>query len=93
MLFALADIVRITFGNSGDNDHAIEGDAMGERSNEIDLEAFRWVVALERGPLSPDQRREFEQWISACAKHEGAFHRAMAANLYIDRLVAHRQSR
>jgi transmembrane sensor len=56
--------------------------------NETDLEACRWAMLMERGPLSPRQQFEFDRWISASTRHEGAYHRAKAASVHFDRLGA-----
>jgi len=56
--------------------------------NETDLEACRWAMLVERGPLSPQQQSEFERWIAASTRHEGAYHRAKAASVHFDRLGA-----
>ncbi len=56
--------------------------------NETDLEACRWALLIERGPLSPQQQSEFEGWVAASPRHEGAYHRAKAASVHFDRLGA-----
>lgn len=56
--------------------------------NQIDLEAFRWVVLIEEGPLSAEQQREFEAWRARSPNHEGAYIRAQAINIRYDRLAA-----
>ena len=60
----------------------------GTEHNEADLEAFRWVVRLENGPLSPEQQRHFEAWRESSRKNQGAYIRAAAASLHFDRLSA-----
>jgi transmembrane sensor len=56
--------------------------------NEIDLEAFRWLSLLERGPLAPQERNRFAAWVGADIKHKGAMIRARAASLRLERLAA-----
>jgi transmembrane sensor len=56
--------------------------------NETDLEACRWAMLVERGPLSPQQQSAFDQWMAASTRHEGAYHRAKAASVHFDRLGA-----
>lgn len=56
--------------------------------NETDLEACRWAMLMERGPLTPQQQSEFDRWIAASTRHEGAYHRARAASVHFDRLGA-----
>jgi transmembrane sensor len=58
------------------------------RENQIDLEAFRWVVLIEDGPLPAEQQCEFETWLALAPKHRGAFIRARAASLHFDRVGA-----
>jgi transmembrane sensor len=58
------------------------------RKNETDLEAFRWVVQIEQGPLSAEQQREFDTWLASSPQHQGAFIRAQAASLHFDRVGA-----
>lgn len=61
---------------------------MAVQRNETDLEACRWAMLMERGPLSPQQQSEFERWIGQSTRHEGAYHRAKAASVHFDRLGA-----
>lgn len=61
---------------------------MALQRNETDLEACRWAMLVERGPLSPQQQSEFDRWIAASTRHEGAYHRAKAASVHFDRLGA-----
>ena len=56
--------------------------------NEIDLEALRWLVLMERGPLQPEEQRRFAAWVAADVRHQGAIVRAQAASLRLERLAA-----
>jgi transmembrane sensor len=56
--------------------------------NEIDLEALRWLVLMERGPLRPEEQRRFAAWVAADVRHQGAIVRAQAASLRLERLAA-----
>ena len=56
--------------------------------NETDLEACRWAMLMERGPLSPQQQSEFDRWLATSTRHEGAYHRALAASVHFNRLGA-----
>jgi transmembrane sensor len=56
--------------------------------NEIDLEALRWLVLMERGPLRPEEQRRFATWVAADVRHQGAIIRAQAASLRLERLAA-----
>jgi transmembrane sensor len=57
-------------------------------SNEIDLEALRWLALLEHGPLPLEEHRRFAAWVAADIRHQGAMIRAQAASLRLDRLAA-----
>ena len=61
---------------------------MAAQRNETDIEACRWALLMERGPLSPQQQSEFDRWLAASPRHEGAYHRAKAASVHFDRLGA-----
>src|ERR1700761_8728940 len=54
--------------------------------NEIDLEAIRWALLAEKGPLSGEQRRELENWLGTSSRHRGAYARATAMLLHLGRL-------
>jgi transmembrane sensor len=56
--------------------------------NEIDLEALRWLVLMERGPLRPEEERRFAAWVAADVRHQGAIVRGQAASLRLERLAA-----
>ena len=60
----------------------------GTELNPIDLEAVRWVLLTESGPLSSEQQRELDAWLAESSRHQGAFVRARAASLHLDRLAA-----
>jgi transmembrane sensor len=60
----------------------------GTDLNAIDLEALRWVMSMESGPLAPEEQRRFDAWIAESSRHKGALIRAQAASLRLDRLGA-----
>jgi len=60
----------------------------GSQLNPIDLEAIRWILLMESGPLSPEEQRRLGAWIAASSRHKGALIRARAASLRLDRLGA-----
>jgi len=64
---------------AGDNDTGL---------NPIDLEALRWALLMESGPLSPEDQRQLDAWVAESSRHQGALVRAQAASLYLDRLGA-----
>ena len=57
-------------------------------SNEIDLEALRWLELMQDGPLQPQEQRRFAAWVAADIRHQGALVRVQAASLRLDRLAA-----
>ena len=61
---------------------------MSKQPNGIDLEACRWVVLLERGPLPAAQQDQFERWLASDIRHQGALCRAQAACRSFDQLGA-----
>jgi transmembrane sensor len=56
--------------------------------NEIDLEALRWLAMMEQGPLPSPEQLRFQAWVAADIRHQGAFIRAQAASLRLERLAA-----
>ena len=60
----------------------------GTDLNAIDLEALRWVLLMESGPLSPEEQRRLDAWVTESSRHKGALVRAQAAALRLDRLGA-----
>ena len=60
----------------------------GSQLNPIDLEAIRWVLLMESGPLSPEEQRRLGAWIAESSRHKGALIRARAASLRLNRLGA-----
>src|SRR5579871_6157752 len=60
----------------------------GTELNPIDLEAVRWVLLMESRPLSSEQKRQLDAWLAQDSRHQGAFVRARAASLHLDRLAA-----
>src|SRR5262249_43982573 len=68
--------------------YEMRADDKGTEHNEADLEAFRWVVLRENGPLSPEQQAQFDSWRESSRKNQGAYIRAAAASLQFDRLSA-----
>ncbi|HLZ96824.1 MAG TPA: FecR domain-containing protein [Steroidobacteraceae bacterium] len=54
----------------------------------IDELAARWVVRVDAGDLSADEQREFDAWLRADSRHLGAYVRARAQWIDLDRLAA-----
>jgi transmembrane sensor len=54
----------------------------------IEAEAARWAVRLQSGALAPEERRELDAWLEGDVRHRGAWVRAQAAWLNLDRLGA-----
>jgi transmembrane sensor len=57
-------------------------------NNPIDAEAALWVVRHQDGPLTRDDRREFEAWRSADPRRHGAFVRLSAVREDLRRMAA-----
>jgi transmembrane sensor len=56
--------------------------------NTIEVQASRWAVRLDAGPLTAEERAALETWVAADRRHHGALVRARAAWLDADRLAA-----
>jgi transmembrane sensor len=54
----------------------------------IEEQAAAWAVRLDRGQLTPAQRRELDAWLAADARHQGAFVRARAQWSDLERVAA-----
>jgi transmembrane sensor len=52
--------------------------------------AARWAVRADAGNLSPDEQRELDAWLAADPRHLGAYVRARAQWVDLDRLAAMR---
>ncbi|MBL8269775.1 FecR family protein [Steroidobacter sp.] len=57
-------------------------------SKRIQQEATRWVVKCDLGPLSPEERVQLDTWLEADPRHRGAYVRADAARLNVERVAA-----
>jgi transmembrane sensor len=70
--------------------HPTPTEPTGPRETAADIEqaAADWVARLDRGPLSDEEQAELEQWAAADSRHSGAYARAMALNIHLDRVVA-----
>jgi transmembrane sensor len=55
---------------------------------EISELAARWTVRADAGGLSPDAQRELDAWLAADPRHLGAYVRARAHWIDLDRLAA-----
>jgi len=56
-----------------------------ETANEIDEAAFRWVARLDQDGDDPDLLSELNKWLAGDPRHEGAYLRAQALWLRLDR--------
>ncbi|NWM24863.1 DUF4880 domain-containing protein, partial [Escherichia coli] len=56
--------------------------------NAIDEIAFAWAAKIDRAELDERDQAALDAWIGADSRHAGAFARAMAASLHLDRAVA-----
>lgn len=61
--------------------------AKRETANEIDEAAFRWVARLDQDGDTPDLLSELNNWLAEDPRHEGAYLRAQALWLKLDRAV------
>jgi transmembrane sensor len=50
--------------------------------------AARWAVRAGAGALGPDEQRELDSWLAADSRHRGAYVRARALWVDLDRLAA-----
>ncbi|MEL1265643.1 FecR family protein [Pseudoxanthomonas putridarboris] len=64
-----------------------------ETSTEIDAEAARWVALMDRGPLSADDSARLQAWLDGDSRRAGAFAKARAVNIQVDRAAARRPGR
>lgn len=58
------------------------------RNDDIEDTAAEWVVRLDRGALSEAEQRELDSWLEASTRHRGAFVRAQAMWVDLDRVAA-----
>lgn len=56
--------------------------------DDIEETAARWVMRLDAGTLPEAQQRELDAWLAADTRHLGAFVRAQAAWVHLDRVAA-----
>jgi len=64
-----------------DMKHVIEKD-------DIDDIAAQWVLRMDRGALSPEEQRDLDAWLETSSRHLGAFVRAQAMWVDLDRIAA-----
>jgi transmembrane sensor len=50
--------------------------------------AARWAVRADGGAMSPEEQRELDSWLAADSRHRGAYVRARAQWVDLDRLAA-----
>lgn len=60
---------------------------MSERQSSatIDDAAAAWVARIDRAPLTPDESDELDAWLAADFRRQGAFAKARAVMVFIDR--------
>jgi transmembrane sensor len=61
---------------------------MGQLNDEIDRTAAAWAVKIAGGALSPGEKVRFEAWRDMDIRHAGAFARAQAIMVRLERLRA-----
>ena len=57
-------------------------------AQQIDAEAADWAARMDRGPLEPGQREQFDAWLNADARRLGAYGRMRAIALASERARA-----
>src|SRR3569833_2541677 len=61
---------------------------MTSSENETDREAWHWALLEQDGPLSSEESRALQSWLTHDPRREGALARARAACLYLARASA-----
>lgn len=61
---------------------------MKRPENKTEIEAFRWALLVEKGTPSAELQNELDSWLTASTLHQGAYARARAMLLHLDRLGA-----
>lgn len=56
--------------------------------NAIDATAFAWAAKVDGAPLSDDDQQLLDAWLAADARHSGAYVRAQAISITLDRTAA-----
>ncbi len=56
--------------------------------NAIDVTAFAWAAKVEGAPLSDEDQQSLDAWLAADARHSGAYVRARAMSMTLDRTAA-----
>jgi len=59
-----------------------------ESSARIDDAAALWAARVEARALSPEEQIEFDRWLSADVRRQGAFARALAISIHMARMQA-----
>lgn len=62
-------------------------DASGERAD-VESVAARWAIRSSEGALGVDEQRELDEWLAGGSARLGAFVRAQAVWMDVDRIVA-----
>lgn len=60
----------------------------GKTANQIDAEAADWAARADRGPLSPGEDKQFQDWLDGDVRCPGAYARIRALALYSKRAQA-----
>jgi transmembrane sensor len=56
--------------------------------DDIEDVAAQWVLRQDRGELSPEEQRDLDAWLERDSRHRGAFVRAQAMWVDLDRIAA-----
>src|SRR5687767_14891194 len=65
---------------------------MENKPNAIEAQATEWMIRRDAGTLSSREQAELDAWLSADARHRGAFIKAEAHWLTLDRWAAYRRT-
>lgn len=57
-------------------------------NDDIESIAARWVMRADRGALTHEEQRDLDAWLESDARHRGAFVRAQAIWMDLDRVIA-----
>ena len=66
---------------------------MTSENQKIDREASEWAVRVQTRALTAEEQQDHDRWLAASERHRGAFLRARAAWVDLDRLAALRGSK
>ncbi len=78
------DPVHASSSSQINNGHSMPG----KTANQIDAEAADWAARVDRGPLSPGDDKQLQDWLGGDVRCPGAYARIRALALYTERAQA-----